>query len=67
MDRNDAPRRPTSSRPRAVIGTADRRSRHKILAEHFISHTLALEDILKAYDVFGRAAKTKALTVMINA
>lgn len=27
----------------------------------------ALQDILEAYDVFGRAAETKALKVMINA
>jgi alcohol dehydrogenase len=39
----------------------------KIPAEHFISHTFALDDILEAYDVFGRAAETKALKVMINA
>jgi alcohol dehydrogenase len=39
----------------------------KIPAEHFISHTFALDQILDAYDVFGRAAETKALKVMINA
>jgi alcohol dehydrogenase len=39
----------------------------KIVAENFISHTFALEDILEAYDVFGRAAETKALKVIINA
>jgi alcohol dehydrogenase len=39
----------------------------KIVAENFISHTFALEDIIEAYDVFGRAAETKALKVMINA
>jgi len=39
----------------------------KIPAEHFISHTFALDNILDAYDVFGRAAETKALKVMINA
>jgi alcohol dehydrogenase len=39
----------------------------KIPAEHFISHTFALDKILDAYDVFGRAAETKALKVMINA
>ena len=42
-------------------------AQQKIPAEHFISHTFALEDILDAYDVFGRAAETKALKVMINA
>src|SRR6476659_5497580 len=42
-------------------------AQQKIPAEHFISHTFALDDILDAYDVFGRAAETKALKVMINA
>jgi alcohol dehydrogenase len=42
-------------------------AQQKIPAEQFISHTFALEDILDAYDVFGRAAETKALKVMINA
>jgi len=39
----------------------------RIVAENFISHTFALDDILQAYDVFGRAAETKALKVIINA
>jgi len=39
----------------------------KIPAQQFISHTFALDNILDAYDVFGRAAETKALKVMINA
>jgi alcohol dehydrogenase len=39
----------------------------KIVAENFVSHTFALDDILEAYDVFGRAAETKALKVIINA
>ncbi len=42
-------------------------AQQKIPAEHFISHTFALDHILDAYDVFGRAAETKALKVMINA
>jgi alcohol dehydrogenase len=42
-------------------------AQRKIPAEHFISHTFALENIIEAYDVFGRAAETKALKVMINA
>jgi len=42
-------------------------AQQKIPAEHFISHTFALDNILEAYDVFGRAAETKALKVMINA
>ncbi len=39
----------------------------KIPAEHFISHTFALGDIMEAYDVFARAAESKALKVMLNA
>ncbi|WP_104087560.1 zinc-dependent alcohol dehydrogenase family protein [Cryobacterium sp. N19] len=39
----------------------------KIVAENFISHTFKLEDIIEAYDVFGRAAETKALKVLLNA
>lgn len=39
----------------------------KIPAEHFESHSFALGDIIEAYDVFGRAAETKALKVMLNA
>jgi alcohol dehydrogenase len=39
----------------------------KIVADTFISHTFALKDILEAYDVFGRAAETKALKVIITA
>ncbi|WP_196845672.1 MULTISPECIES: zinc-dependent alcohol dehydrogenase family protein [unclassified Cryobacterium] len=39
----------------------------KIVAENFISHTFQLDDILEAYDVFERAAETKALKVIINA
>lgn len=39
----------------------------KIAPEPFISHTFALHDILEAYDVFSRAAETKALKVILNA
>lgn len=39
----------------------------KIDADTFISHTFALADIVEAYDVFGRAAETKALKVILNA
>lgn len=42
-------------------------AQHKLPAEKFVSHTFALEDIIEAYDVFGRAAETKALKVIINA
>lgn len=33
----------------------------------FISHRFALNDIIDAYDVFSRAAETKALKVILNA
>lgn len=39
----------------------------KLDATPFVSHTFALDDILEAYDVFSRAAETKALKVMLNA
>ena len=39
----------------------------KIVTDDFVSHTFALQDIMDAYDVFGRAAETKAIKVMINA
>jgi alcohol dehydrogenase len=42
-------------------------AQQKIPAQHFISHTFALDDILEAYDVFGRAAETKALKVLLDA
>jgi alcohol dehydrogenase len=42
-------------------------AQHRIPVDEFVSHTFQLGDILDAYDVFGRAAETKALKVMINA
>ncbi|HEY5854401.1 MAG TPA: zinc-dependent alcohol dehydrogenase family protein [Aldersonia sp.] len=36
-------------------------------ADLFVSHTFDLGDIEKAYDVFGRAAETQALKVILNA
>jgi alcohol dehydrogenase len=39
----------------------------KLDATKFVTHTFALADIDQAYDVFGRAAETKALKVLINA
>ncbi|WP_458040507.1 zinc-dependent alcohol dehydrogenase family protein [Microbacterium sp. HM-570] len=41
-------------------------AQHKLPVDEFISHTFQLDDILEAYDVFARAAETKALKVMIN-
>lgn len=42
-------------------------ARKKLDANLFVSHTFALGDIIEAYDVFGRAAETKALKVVLNA
>ncbi|MFT4125823.1 MAG: zinc-dependent alcohol dehydrogenase family protein [Gordonia sp. (in: high G+C Gram-positive bacteria)] len=42
-------------------------AQRRIDPEPFISHRFALGDILDAYDVFGRAAETKALKVIMNA
>jgi alcohol dehydrogenase len=39
----------------------------KLPAALFASHTFQLGDILEAYDVFARAAETKALKVVIDA
>ncbi|GAA4355353.1 zinc-dependent alcohol dehydrogenase family protein [Microbacterium rhizosphaerae] len=39
----------------------------KIDVAGFISHRFALDDILSAYDTFGRAAETKALKVILTA
>ncbi|MFI8411264.1 zinc-binding dehydrogenase [Paeniglutamicibacter gangotriensis] len=39
----------------------------KIVTDEFVSHTFKLEEIVEAYDVFSRAAETKAIKVMINA
>lgn len=33
----------------------------------FVSHRFGLDEIIDAYDVFGRAAETKALKVILNA
>lgn len=42
-------------------------AQRKINPDVFISHRFALSDILDAYDVFGRAAETKALKVILSA
>lgn len=39
----------------------------KLDATPFVSHEFALDNILEAYDVFGRAAETKALKVLLKA
>jgi len=42
-------------------------AQNKVNADQFISHTFELSDIMNAYDVFARAAETKALKVILNA
>jgi alcohol dehydrogenase len=39
---------------------------HQIDAARFVTHRFELEDILTAYDVFGRAAETGAIKVMMT-
>ena len=41
-------------------------AQNKVNADQFISHTFELDDIINAYDVFARAAETKALKVILN-
>jgi len=40
---------------------------HKLEASLFVTHEFTLDEIERAYDVFGRAAETKALKVLITA
>ncbi len=40
---------------------------HQIDAARFVTHRFALDDILTAYDVFGRAADTGAIKVLMTA
>ena len=42
-------------------------AQRKIDPDVFISHRFALDDIMEAYDVFSRAAETKALKVVLTA
>ncbi|MGW5522141.1 zinc-dependent alcohol dehydrogenase family protein [Gordonia sp. NPDC003950] len=42
-------------------------AQRRIDPDPFISHRFALDEIIDAYDVFGRAAETKALKVILNA
>ncbi|GAA1640102.1 zinc-dependent alcohol dehydrogenase family protein [Georgenia ruanii] len=41
-------------------------AQHKIPAEKFATHHFSLDQMLDAYDTFGRAAETKALKVVIS-
>lgn len=56
-----------------LVNTDTSRMLIKLLAQRridvsgFISHRFALDDILSAYDTFGRAAETKALKVILTA
>lgn len=56
-----------------LVNTDTARTLLKLMAQHtipvdeFISHRFALGDIVEAYDVFGRAAETKALKVVMTA
>lgn len=56
-----------------LVNTDTSRMLIKLLAQGridvsgFISHRFSLEDIMSAYDAFGRAAETKALKVILTA
>jgi alcohol dehydrogenase len=56
-----------------LVNTDTSRMLIKLLAQGrldvggFISHRFSLEDIMNAYDTFGRAAETKALKVILTA
>ncbi len=41
-------------------------AQHKLAAESFATHRFTMEEMLTAYDTFGRAAETKALKVVIK-
>ena len=41
-------------------------AQHKLEAERFATHTFGFDEVLEAYEPFGRAAETKALKVVIR-
>jgi len=41
-------------------------AQHKLAAEEFATHAFTFDEMLDAYDTFGRAAETKALKVIIK-
>jgi alcohol dehydrogenase len=41
-------------------------AQHKLAAEKFATHHFALDEMIDAYDTFGRAAETKALKVVLT-
>jgi alcohol dehydrogenase len=42
-------------------------AQQKLAAERFVTHRFTMDEMLEAYDTFGRAAETKALKVAITA
>jgi alcohol dehydrogenase len=41
-------------------------AQHKLAAETFVTHRFTFDQMMEAYDTFGRAAETKALKVVIT-
>jgi len=41
-------------------------AQHKLAAEKFATHHFTFDQVVDAYDTFGRAAETKALKVVIK-
>jgi magnesium-transporting ATPase (P-type) len=41
-------------------------AQHKLAAEKFVTHRFTIDQMVEAYDTFGRAAETKALKVVIR-
>ena len=41
-------------------------AQRKLPAELFVTHRFTLDEIMEAYDTFGRAAETKALKVVLS-
>ena len=41
-------------------------AQHKLPADKFVTHRFRLDQMMEAYDTFGRAAETKALKVAIS-
>ena len=41
-------------------------AQHKLAAENFVTHRFSFDQVMEAYDTFGKAAETKALKVVIK-
>jgi alcohol dehydrogenase len=41
-------------------------AQHKLAAEKFVTHHFTFDQMMDAYETFGRAAETKALKVIIG-